>query len=110
MRSGVDVEYGRPATLRHSSAICRDSLPPTSSARIQKMRYHAAASKENGRPYLALCRIQTQAGVLNRLVLNHLGGLVKTTLAPQAFGGGLSHSVVAAPSAPLESINQRSEN
>ena len=26
-----------------------------------------------GRPYLALSRIQTQGGVLNRLVLNHLG-------------------------------------
>ena len=35
--------------------------------------------------------------------------IVKTALAPQAFGGGLSHSVVATPSAPLKSINQRSE-
>ena len=38
-----------------------------------------------------------------------MSDIVKTAFAPQTFGGGLSHSVVAAPSAPLKSINQRFE-
>ena len=39
-------------------------------------RYRAPSAIESaiGRPYLALSRIHTQAGALNRLVLNRLGG------------------------------------
>ena len=40
---------------------------------LNRYRTLSAIGSAIGRPYLALCRIQTQAGALNRLVLNHLG-------------------------------------
>ena len=41
---------------------------------LDRYRTPSAIGIAIGRPYLALARIQTQVGVLNRLVLNRLGG------------------------------------
>ena len=41
---------------------------------LDRYRTPFAIGSAIGRPYLALSRIQTQVGVLNRLVLNRLGG------------------------------------
>ena len=41
---------------------------------LDRYRTPSAIESANGRPYLALARIHTQVGVLNRLVLNRLRG------------------------------------
>ena len=40
---------------------------------LDRYRTPSVIGSAIGRPYLALSRIQTQVGVLNRLVLNRLG-------------------------------------
>ena len=41
---------------------------------LDRYRTHSAIGSATGRPYLALSRMHAQVGVLNRLVLNRLGG------------------------------------
>ena len=71
----MDVSVRSKDVLHHlSGPLNRLSAKLSLLQPLDRYRTASAIASAIGRPYLTLSRIRTQAGVLNRLSLNRLGG------------------------------------